>query len=96
MNLNNELLRMKRREEAKVHALASTQGTVLKCLEKKCKYETEGNLTSHVRRTHGLSKTQYLLRHRLPMNTRLYGEKLGEHYRAAGNIMAYHKKKRGQ
>lgn len=93
--LRSELSRLKREGEAKVKALTSGDDTI-KCLIKGCNFETKGNLMVHVSRKHGINRTQYLIMNRLPYSTRLYGAQFGQTMREDSNIMAYHRKRRGE
>lgn len=92
-NLQSELAKMIRHAEKNVYARGVHSATGVKCLERGCSFESEGNLTMHVRKVHGISKHQYLAKHRLPFDTRMYGKEMGERYSATRKAVVARKKK---
>lgn len=80
-SITSDLYKVYRQGYAQVAALQESRENV-KCLEKGCDFVCTGNLMTHVKRIHKLTREQYLLKHKLPYDTKLYSSSHGEMMRA--------------
>lgn len=79
MNLRSELSRMYIKESNRMQKLVRDNS---KCLERGCDYQAKSSaLMLHVRRAHGLNRIQYLAKHNLPYDTKLFGNEYAEKMR---------------